>query len=266
MDNNQLHKNVHQVPSSPGGESFDTLVTPVETDMPQAEIDSKFLAIEREYVRDTFNQMTQDLEMSLSGFETRSLPEVTLAPPYPIAVELVRIASELQERRARHFASLVEQVAKMSAWEKRTIKLLSKNSNAILYPTIEKIIDAESELELDLSQRDADVKLMKFFLHDNDWFYVQESTLPSKTFTNKYEVTESTILKSSSFYNPQSKSTVTRTAYVDEVEANNLLTFSKKYYEKATGTVYIKSPAPRFPFISKNRSNNDTKGDYDLTA
>jgi hypothetical protein len=256
MDNNQFQKNVYQVPASPSGESLDAPLEPIAAELSQAEVGQRFSTIAREEVLQAFNQMTQDLEMSVSGFETRSLPEVALATPHPTAVELLQIAAELQERRARHFASLVERVANMTAWEKRKIQLFSKNSNQILNPSIENIIDAESELDLEVSQRDADVKLVKFFLHNDEWFYVQESTVPEKTFTNKYEVTESSILKSSSFHNALTKSTVTRTTYVDEVEASNLLTFSKKYYEKATGHVYVRTPVPRFRFVSKNSSKN----------
>ncbi|HEY8886016.1 MAG TPA: hypothetical protein VIM31_00755 [Candidatus Microsaccharimonas sp.] len=252
MDNNQFQKNVYQVPASPSGESLDASVVIVDTEMPQTEVEQKFLAIEREYVRDTFNQMTQDLEMSLSGYDDRTLPVLEVTP-HPTALELKQIADELQERRARHLASLIKRVQEMGFWEKTKIRLFEKDPSAILDPTIEKIIDQESELGRELFEHDDDVKQIRYFLHNDDWFHEQESALPTKKFTNKYEITETDIWKSSTFFNQQLGSFVTRTVLVDEAESQNLLIASKKYYEKVTGTVYVKAPAPRLRFGSKKK-------------
>lgn len=256
MDNNQFQKNVYQVPESPSGEFLDTPETPVDTELSQAEVEQRFSTIAREEVLQAFNQMTQDLEMSVSGFETRPLPEVALTAPHPTAVELLQIAAELQERRARHLASLVQRVEEMGILGRAKVRLTAKDPAAILNPTLGKIIDQESELGVELFEHDPDVTEIKYFLHDNEWFHEQKSPVPTKKFTNKYEVTESSILKSSSFYNQQIGSVVTRTVLVDEAEARNLLIASKKYYEKVTGSVYVKPPAPRFHFVSKNSSKN----------
>lgn len=251
MDNNQFQKNVYQVPSSLNGESLNVEKTPIATEMSQVEVDQQFSAIAREEVLDAFNQMTQDLDI-----ETQTLSKVELTPPHPYALELLQIAADLQERRARHLASLVERVEKMGIIGRTKVRLTEKDASAVLNPTIEAIIEEESNLGIDLFEHDPDVTKIKYFLHDNEWFHEQHSAIPAKKFTNKYEVTESLILKSSSFFNPQTRSVVTRTVPVDEDEARNLLIASKKYYEKVTGMVYVKSPAPRFRFVSKNSSKN----------
>jgi hypothetical protein len=253
MDNNQFQKNVYQVPSSPSGESLDVPMASLEMQPSQEEVDRRFSTIAREEVLQAFNQMTQDLEMSLSGYETRPVPEVELATPDPIAVELLQIAADLQERRARHLASLIQRVEEMGFIEKNKIRLTAKNPSAILNPTIEKIIDQESKLGIELFEHDPDVAEIKYFLHDSEWFHEQLSPVVTKKFTNKYEVTETSILKSSTFFNPYLGTEVTRTVYVNDEEARNLLIAAKKYYEKVTGSVYVKTPAPRFRFGSKNK-------------
>jgi len=256
MDNNQLQKNVYQVPSSPSGESLDAPLAPIDTEMSQIEVEQRFSTIAREEVLRAFNQMTQDLEMSVSGYENRPQPEVPLAPPHPVAVELLQIANELKERRARHFASLIKKAEDMGMIERTKVRLMSKDSASILKPSLVKIIDEESDQGIELFEHDADVTKIKFFLHDDEWFHQQDSTVLTKKFTNKYEVTESSIIKSSTFYNEQTGQFVTRTVYVEEEEAQNLLIASKKYYEKVTGGVYVKTPAPRFRFVTKNSFKN----------
>jgi len=256
MDNNQFQKNVYQVPSSPSGESFSAPLEPIAAELSQVEVERRFSAIAREEVLQAFNQMTQDLEMSVSGYEDRPLPEVTLAPPHPTAIELLQIAADLQERRARHLASLVQRVAEMGVVERTKVKLTAKDPASILNPTIEKIIDQESQLGVELFEHDPEVTRIKYFLHDNEWFHEQKSAIPTKNFTNKYEVSENGILKSSTFYDQHLANYVTRTVLVEDAEARNLLIASKKYYEKVTGTVYVKTPAPRFHFVSKNSTKN----------
>lgn len=251
MDNNQFQKNVYQVPTTLRGESLSRETTPIANEMSQAEVDQRFSTIAREEILQAFRQMTQGLDD-----ETQNLPTVELAPPHPAALELLHIARDLQERRARHLTSLLKRVEEMGIIGRTKVRLTEKNAATILNPTIEAIIDEESNLGVDLFEHDPDVTSIKYFLHDNEWFHEQHSAIPEKRFTNKYEVTESAILKSSSFFNQQIGSVVTRTVLVDEAEARNLLIASKKYYEKVTGTVYVKSPAPRFSFVSKNSSKN----------
>lgn len=256
MDNNQFQKNVYQVPSSQSGESLSTPMASIEMQPSPEEVDQRFSTIAREEVLQAFNQMTQDLEMAVSGYETRPVPEVELAAADPIAVELLQIAAELQERRARHLASLIQRVEEMGIIGRGKVRLTAKDPSAVLKPTLGKIIDQESKLGIELFEHDPDVAEIKFFLHDDEWFHEQKSAVPTKKFTNKYEVTERHILKSSTFFNPYLGEEVTRTAYVTEEEARNLLIASRKYFEKVTGTVHIKTPAPRFRFTSKNSSKN----------
>jgi hypothetical protein len=257
MDNNQFQKNVYQVPASPSGESFEAPVAPLAMEMSQEEVDRRFLKITREEIALALNKNQQDLEMSISGFEDRSVPEVELSTPHPIAIEIGKIAVDLQERRYVYLEYLINRAKSMGLAERALLKLkLSpKDVDFYFHPTLDKIIDRESQYGKELFEHDADVTEIKYFLHESDWFHQQVSPNKVKNFTNKYEVTESTILKSSSFYNPY-VGDVTRTVYVDDAEAQNLLIASKKYYQKATGHVYVKTPAPRFRFESKNSSKN----------
>ena len=73
MNNSQLPNDVYQTPSPQNGESFDA-----------PEVNKTFHAIEREAVLQAFNQITQDLEMSISGYESREVAEVEVsAEPAP---------------------------------------------------------------------------------------------------------------------------------------------------------------------------------------
>ncbi|RWZ78182.1 MAG: hypothetical protein EOT05_00205 [Candidatus Microsaccharimonas sossegonensis] len=260
MDNNQFQKNVYQVPASHSGESLDVLMAPVEVPISQAEVDQRFSTIAREEVLQAFNKMTQDLEMSVSGFEHRTQPEIQLSEPHPVAIEIGKIAVDLQQRRYIYLEYLLSRAKEMGLVERAKLKLLlsPKDVDFYFHPTIDKIIERESQNGHELFEHDADVKEIKYFLHENDWFHQQVSANKMKNFTNKYEVTDDYILKSSTFYHQDIGAEVMRTVYVDDVEAQNLLIASKKYYEKVTGKVYIKTPSPRFRFGSKS--------DYDLTS
>lgn len=101
MDNNQdqLQKNVYQVPVPSGAEVFDNSTPIQETDVVSLAESS---VIAREEVLDAFNQRTQDLEMAVSGFEVRKQPKVEIVQPHPVAVELLQIGDELARRRAEH--------------------------------------------------------------------------------------------------------------------------------------------------------------------
>lgn len=99
MDNNTFKNNVYQVPASPSGESFDT---PATTEPSPVEVEQRFSKIAREEVLLAFNQMTDDLELSLSGYENRQVAAVEIASPHPVAVELLQIGAEIIDRRTKH--------------------------------------------------------------------------------------------------------------------------------------------------------------------
>lgn len=254
---------MYQVPSSPSGESFDVPAAPLAVETSKEEVGRQSLKITREEIalayKLAYNKNQQDLEMSIAGFEDRTLPDIELSKPHPIAMEIGKIAIDLQERRYIYLEYLINRAKSMGFAERALLKmkLSPKDRDFYFRPTLDKIIDRESEFGKELFEHDADVTEIKFFLHQTEWFHQQQSSRKEKNFTNKYETTEHTILKSSSFYSPH-VGEVTRTVHVDDHEARNLLIASRKYYEKSTGSVYIKTPAPRLRF--------GTKSNHDLAA
>jgi len=257
MDNNQ-DKNVFQVPATQSSESLSAPETLVDEGMSQAEVDRNFAKIAREYVSETYNQMTQDLEMSLSGYETRQVAPVEIASPHPVAVELLQIGAELKARRAKYHESLVEAglVARFLG------KIIAKDPASIAQPSIEKIIEHESKIGAKLFPVDPDVTEMKyFFLPDetgDKWYHSQVSQVRHKHFTNSYAIQEYGIDKSSTFFAEHHGRFVNVSLPTSDEEAQNLLIASKKYYTEVTGKVYVKKPAPRLRFRSKD--------DHDLAA
>ena len=257
MDNNQ-DKNVFQVPATQNGESLNVPLTSVDAGMSDTEVERNFTTIAREYVSETYNQMTQDLEMSLSGYETRPVPTVEIASPHPVAVELLQIGAELKARRAKYHESLVEAgiVARFLG------KLIAKDPSSIAQPSIEKIIEHESKIGAKLFPLDSEVTEMKyFFLPDeagDKWYHSQVSAVRHKHFTNSYAINEYGIEKSSTFFAESHGRFVNVSLPTSEEEARNLLIASKKYYTEVTGKVYVKKPAPRLRFRSKD--------DYKLAA
>jgi len=208
--------------------------------------------IAREYVSDTYNQMTQDLEMSLSGYETRQVPTVEIASPHPIAVEMLQIGAELKARRAQYHESLIE-----AGLAVRFLgKLFAKDPTSVAKPSIEKIIEHESKVGAKLFPADPDVTEMKyFFLPDESgdkWYHSQVSPVRHKHFTNSYAINEYGIEKSSTFFAEHHGRFVNVLLPTSEEEAQNLLIASKNYYTEVTGKVYVKKPAPRLRFRSKD--------------
>jgi hypothetical protein len=127
MDNNQ-DKNVYQYPASQSGEVFDGPLVMESAELTEEESRQKFVEIEREYVRDTFNQMTQDLEMSLLGYEKPIQPTVELMSPDPIATELLQIGAELMELRQKHVDTYTESDAARRWFAKAFSVLMGRKS------------------------------------------------------------------------------------------------------------------------------------------
>ena len=257
MNNSQLPNDVYQTPSPQNGESFDA-----------PEVNKTFHAIEREAVLQAFNQITQDLEMSISGYESREVAEVEVSAAHPIATELLHIGNGIKTHRERHHAALAEK-SRLRGKIGHVIALLITNSpNDIIRPTKEKIIERESEIGAKLLPTDPDVIESKFFFLPSEdattnqvidmWHYDQKSTVRQKNFTNTYKIKETGIEKSSTFYDERIQRVVNQSSIPSEIEKQNLLMVSKKYYSAVTEKVYIKPVAPRFRFGSKS--------DHDLAA
>lgn len=256
------------MPSPQNGESFDAPAETVRVNMNENEIEVKFAAIEREAVRQAFNQITQDLEMSLSGYESREVPVIEIAPTHPVAVELLHIGRSIEMHREKHNASLVEQ-SRLRHKIGRVISLLITNSPSdIVRPVEERTIEHESKIGAALFPVDTDVTSRKFFFLPAEdpttkeiihmWHHDQKSTIPSKNFTNTYKIKDSGIEKSSTYFDERLARTVNRSSIPGAAEMSNLLMASKKYYSAVTEKVYIKPAAPRFRFGSKS--------DHDLAA
>ena len=259
MDNNQ-DKHIYQRPESLYGDVIEDVPHTDDVELSQDE-EQTFLAIEREYVSEAFNKITADLEMSLSGYENRSEPEVELRSRHQIAFQLIQIINEIESLREQHVASKQAEVRMMSALRRLAILLFSRDASNILEPTIEKTIDQESVLNT-IFPHDPDVTMRKFFILSNEHgrkiYHQQESPIRAKHFINSYEPTEFGIEKSSTFYDESHGRVVNISVPVSDAEAQNLLIAAKRYYTEVTGKVYVKKAAPRLRFRSK--------GDHDLAA
>jgi hypothetical protein len=249
MNNNQdqFQKDMYQVPASQSGESFDTPSVVVDTAMSDDEVNQKFDAIvQQEIARgeilDRFNEMTRKLGMVADGAEEFQLEQAERLDP--IMSEIAHIATEQEARRAQYHRSLAERAEKMGFFARVYVRLTAKNPEAILNPTIDSIINQESELGLKVftyasGERDKDIADIQFFLHDGEWFHKQKSHIPAKTFTNKYELTAVGILKSSTFMNERQVS-VHESEIIGENEAHNLLIAVRKHFTLVTTEIYGK--------------------------
>ncbi|HEY8992737.1 MAG TPA: hypothetical protein VIM37_02695 [Candidatus Microsaccharimonas sp.] len=249
MNNNQdqFQKDMYQVPASQSGEDFDTSPIIVDTVMSDEAVDQRFDAIvqqeiAREEIVDRFNRMTRNLEMAADGTEELELAQAEALDP--VMFEIAHIAMEQEAHRAQHHRSLVERAGKMGFFSRVYVRLAAKDPEAILNPTIDSIINQESELGLEVfthasGKRDKDIADIQFFLHDGEWFHKQKSHIPAKTFTNKYELTAVGILKSSTFFNEQQIS-VHESAIISDNEAHNLLIATRKHFALVTTEIYGK--------------------------
>jgi hypothetical protein len=249
MNNNQdqFQKDMYQVPASQSGEAFDNSAVLVDTMMSDDEVDQKFDAITRqeiarEEILDRFNQMTLRLEKAADGTEDVELAKAEALDP--VMFEIAHIAMEQEARRAQYHRSLVERAEKMGFFSRVYVRLTAKNPEAILNPTIDSIINQESELGLKVytrasGERDMDIADIQFFLHDGEWFHKQKSHIPAKTFTNKYELTAVGILKSSTFLNERQVS-VHESEIIGDNEAYNLLIAARKHFALVTTEIYGK--------------------------
>ena len=253
--NTPLSQNdIFQYPTPQSGDYLGSPITLAEKEPSQFVVDQQFWEIADREFAESVAATPQDLEMSPEGYEDRTVPEVVLETTDPLIVELQQIARNLQEQREKHLNVLVERAAKMGLIERTHIRLTAKDPSAILHPTVGTIINQESKLGMDLYLYDPEVTNIDYFLHEDEWFHEQSSSVPTKHFTNKYEIKNDIIYKSSTFYNLLKLQIETRTVIVDRDEAQTLLVVAKKYYEKVTGSVFVVSPAPRFQFGFKKRS------------
>lgn len=259
MNNKQPINDVYQTPSLQNGESFEA---------PSEVIDKKFYAIEREAVLQAFNQITQDLEMSLSGYESREIPEVEVAPAHPIATELMYIGNMLSDHREKYHAARPEKSGLKRVFGRMILVLFTNNPSEVTQPVVAKMIDRESEVGATLFPADADVTEMKFFFLPSEdattgqvvdvWHHDQKSIHRAKNFTNSYKITESGIEKSSTYFDENLGRIVNRSSVPSDQEIENLLMAAKQYYIRVTEKVYVKPAAPRFRF--------GLKSDHDLAA
>lgn len=263
MHNNQSTNDVYQTPSSQNGESFGDRI-----EMSEAEVSQKFADISREAVRQAFDKITQDLEMSISGYEMREVPTVEVSPTHPIAIELLDVGKGVKEHRKKQQAMHAERMLPKSVFGRYVMKrplvksLFMNTSGDAAQPLAVKSLDHESALGVKPFPVDKDVYDSMFFLHESEdsetkemidvWHYDQKSVVHAKNFTISYKVTESRILKNATFYDERLAKIVNRSSIPTDVESRNLLVASKKYYAAITEKPYIKSAAPRFRFGSKS--------------
>lgn len=246
MNNNQdqFQKDMYQVPTSQTGEVFDSALDTVDTTLPEDEVNQSFEAIAREEILASFNVMTRNLELDSSNTDTQRMTQVEKPVQHPIIVELLQLSVALEAGRVEHHQALIERAEKMGLFARAYVRLFEKNSSQILNPTMNGIINAESQLGLKVftyasGERDQDITHIHYFLHDGEWFHQQASPIAAKNFTNKYEITELGILKSSTYTNEHGVN-VHKSAVIGETEAYNLLIASRKHIELVTTEIYGK--------------------------
>jgi hypothetical protein len=268
MDNQKDHT-MYQVPAPKHGESFDA-PAPAETQdvssvLTDEAVRQRFDDIAREEIARAYNEITQDLEMSLSGYETRKQPQVEVLSQHPVAMELLDIGNNIERYRAEYLDSF--KTAKKNPLKKVAGKLLGTNAKGPA-PSYGTLVDRESRHATKIFPKDADVSTVKFFYLPDErgtpqWFHEQHSHVPAKKFTNTYTVSEYAIAKSSTYFDPRYNKFVNSPAYVSDQEAQNLLYASKKYYEEVTGKPYVKLAAPR---LRPEQASEPVKSDFDLAA
>ena len=268
MDTQKDHT-TYQVPTSQHGESF-AAPEPAETQdvssvLTDEAVRQRFDDIAREEIARAYNEITQDLEMSLSGYETRKQPQVEVLSQHPVAMELLDIGNSIERHRAEYIDSF--KTEKKNPLKRVAGKLLGTNAKGHA-PSYGSIVDHESQHATKIFPKDEEVSTVKFFYLPDErgtpqWFHEQHSNVPAKKFTNTYTVSEYAIAKSSTYFDPRYNKFVNSPAYVSDQEAQNLLYASKKYYEEVTGRPYIKSAAPR---LRPEHADGPAKSDFGLAA
>jgi hypothetical protein len=261
MNNNQdqFQKNMYQVPAPPSGEAFDSQPVSVDAPFSQDGVTKKFDPIvqqefERNEILTLFNKMTRNLELDASDLDTDRLAMVESPVKHPNIETLDQLSADQPERRIEHLRELIERAEKMGLFAKAYARLFEKNASQILNPTIDSTINQESQLGFEVFKRDdealdpkhdPEISEIQFFLHNGDYFYKQESSVPSKSFTNKYEWTKGGalipggILKSSTYVNEQGVD-IHRSEIISEAEAYNLMLAAKEHYRIVLTRIYGK--------------------------
>ena len=252
-DHDQLKKNTYQVPASLGVESLMPASVAVDTIITDDEVNQRFDAIvqqeiEREEILNLFNKMTRNLELNASGIETDRTAQIESPVAHHIIATLEELKAEQVKRRIEHLRTPVERAEKMGPFVRAYVRLFEKNASQILNPTTDSIINQESKFGFEVFERDdialdpkhdPEISEIQFFLHDDEYFYIQKSLVPAKAFIIKYKMTQVGILKSSTFLNEQLVD-VHRSEIIAEDEAYNLLIAVKKHLKIVISEVYEK--------------------------
>jgi hypothetical protein len=252
-DHDQLKKNMYQVPGSLVGEPFVPVSVAVDTIITDGDVNRRFNSIvqqefERDEILNLFNKMTRKIEMAASGLDMDPAAQIESPVVHPIIATLEELKAEQVKRRIEHLQAPIERAEKMGPFVRAYVRLFEKNASQILNPTTDSIINQESSFGFEVFERgditldpkhDPEITEIQFFLHDDEYFYIQKSSVPAKAFIIKYTMTPVGILKSSTFLNEQLVN-VHRSEIIQEDEAHNLLIAVRKHLSIVTDKVYGK--------------------------
>lgn len=252
-DHDQLKKNTYQVPGSLVGESLVPTPVAVDTIISDVAVNRSFNSIvqqeiEREEILNLFNKMTRNLELDASGLDTDHAAQIESPVLHPIIATLEELKAEQVKRRIEHLQAPVDRAEKMGIFVRAYVRLFEKNASQILNPTTDSIINQESSFGFEVFERDditldpkhdPEITEIQFFLHDDEYFYIQKSLVLAKAFIIKYTMTPVGILKSSTFTNEQLVN-VHRSEIIEKDEADNLLIAATKHLKIVTDKVYGK--------------------------
>ena len=252
MNNNhdQLQKTMYQMPTSLSNEATvpPEVVVNVEALISDDDVNIRFEEIVRQDILDSYNQMTLDLERDASGIDTSPQIKIEGRVRNPIAVEMQRLGAEFESELAKHHQALINQAQSMHPFMRAYIWLTAKDASTILKPTVESIINQHSKLGFEVFKRkdnaldpahDPDITEINFTLQNGRWFLDQKSPIPTKSFTNMYDITEFDIIKSSTFSN-ELQTDINRSEIISGVEAYNFWIASKKLFELVMTNIYKK--------------------------
>ena len=252
MNNNhdQLQNTMYQMPTSLSNEATEpsAVVVNGETPISDAEVHIRFEEIVREEILDSYNQMTRDLERDAFGIDASPQIKIEARVKNPIAVEMQRLGAEFELEMVKHHQALITQAQNMHPFMRAYIWLTAKDASTILKPTIESIINQHSKFGFEVFKRkdnaldpahDPDISEINFTLQNGRWFLDQKSPVPTKSFTNMYDITEFDIIKSSTFSN-ELQTDIHRSEIISGVEAYNFWIASKKLFELVMTNIYKK--------------------------
>jgi len=229
-------------------ESFDVDAVPMSDEVVNQNIND----IEREEIRLSFNEITQDLARFASSEIEPPLPSFETTPEvYPHIMDIIQIGDSVKALRKEHVAGLAARMKSLGTLSRIMTALVSSNPSSVG----PKVASNEA-IEDDLVNRenavvsmgfpaDKEVTNQSFFLHKDIWYMQQASPKPEKNFTNSYAVYPDVVKKSSTYYDQQEGRVKNVLVTAEHAEIITLKTAATRYHNEITKKIYKKTTRPR---------------------